>query len=303
MNAHRSPGYPDHPGFESLFLSPAQAQALLRLVESAPSVRRRAHFFMWLQGHVQVLLPHLLVVCGAYSRHRRQLDFDVFNTVVLPPALMGQLSGAQSPLMAALARHWIEGDGQATVLTMPGAAQAGAGEGWDDLQRMGVGHLAVHGVSRPERRHEIESLFVLAGRGGDSLHNVLQTLDLLIPHLHITYLRMLGLERELTAPAASAPPPVSETRISGVTARERQILHLVREGMSNHEIGGTLAISPLTVKNHVQKILRKLGASNRAQAVAMALQSRLITSNGAEFDRGAPGGFASGIAATDPEQA
>jgi DNA-binding CsgD family transcriptional regulator len=41
--------------------------------------------------------------------------------------------------------------------------------------------------------------------------------------------------------------------------------------MSNQQIGVKLGISALTVKNHVQKILRKLGASNRAQAVAIAM--------------------------------
>ena len=42
------------------------------------------------------------------------------------------------------------------------------------------------------------------------------------------------------------------------------------------QIGEVLSISPLTVKNHVQKILRKLGASNRAQAVSKALSLGLI---------------------------
>ena len=42
------------------------------------------------------------------------------------------------------------------------------------------------------------------------------------------------------------------------------------------EIGTQLGISPLTVKNHVQKILRKLGATNRAQAVARAMSMSLL---------------------------
>ena len=50
----------------------------------------------------------------------------------------------------------------------------------------------------------------------------------------------------------------------------------VREGKSNQEIGDQLGISVLTVKNHVQKILRKLGASNRAQAVARAMSMNLL---------------------------
>jgi DNA-binding CsgD family transcriptional regulator len=65
-----------------------------------------------------------------------------------------------------------------------------------------------------------------------------------------------------------------------VTAREQQILQGMREGLSNQAIGALLGISPLTAKNHVQKILRKLQASNRAQAVALALARQLIDAAG-----------------------
>ena len=63
---------------------------------------------------------------------------------------------------------------------------------------------------------------------------------------------------------------------ASISEREEQVLIWVREGMSNQEIGVQLGISPLTVKNHVQKILRKLGATNRAQAVARAMSMNLL---------------------------
>lgn len=61
-----------------------------------------------------------------------------------------------------------------------------------------------------------------------------------------------------------------------MTEREIEILTWVQEGKSNQEIGDILCISPLTVKNHVQKILRKLDVKNRAQAVSKATAMRLI---------------------------
>ncbi len=276
----------EHP-IESIYFTPAQAQALLSLMEAAPAVRRRSQFFMWMQGHVQNLVPHVLAVCGAYNRQRRQLEFDVFNTVAMPPALLGALSAPHPGLMSALALHWTEGDGRPFMLPVAGALPASFGasaqQDLADLQRAGVAYWVVHAVSRPGRRDEIETLFALAGTQGVPLGTVLPTLDLLLPHLHITYVRTQALERELTSRPGSPPVPTPEGRAPVVTARERQILHWVREGMSNQEIGTVLDISALTVKNHVQKILRKLGAANRAQAVAMALRSRLITANGAEF--------------------
>jgi len=48
-------------------------------------------------------------------------------------------------------------------------------------------------------------------------------------------------------------------------------------GKSNIEIGTILTISPLTVKNHVQKILRKLNVQNRTQAVGRALALRILS--------------------------
>ena len=57
-----------------------------------------------------------------------------------------------------------------------------------------------------------------------------------------------------------------------LTARERGVLRLVAAGLSNKEIGKSLSISERTVKFHVTAILNKLGAENRAQAVALGVQ-------------------------------
>lgn len=59
--------------------------------------------------------------------------------------------------------------------------------------------------------------------------------------------------------------------------RELEVLAVLCEGKSNREIGAQLHISPLTVKTHLQSIFHKLNASDRAQAVAIALRSGLVT--------------------------
>jgi len=61
-----------------------------------------------------------------------------------------------------------------------------------------------------------------------------------------------------------------------LTAREREILKLMVEGISNPEIADRLVVSRSTVKFHVSNILMKLGAQSRTEAVAMALQQRLV---------------------------
>lgn len=60
-----------------------------------------------------------------------------------------------------------------------------------------------------------------------------------------------------------------------LSAREVEILARVAEGKTNVEISRVLAISPFTVKNHVQRILKKLGASNRTDAAVRYLRENL----------------------------
>ncbi len=61
-----------------------------------------------------------------------------------------------------------------------------------------------------------------------------------------------------------------------LTRRENEVLALLVKGMSNPEIAEHLYLSRATVKVHVSSILSKLGVSNRAEAVAMAIQNKLV---------------------------
>jgi DNA-binding NarL/FixJ family response regulator len=61
-----------------------------------------------------------------------------------------------------------------------------------------------------------------------------------------------------------------------LTAREREILQLLADGMSNADVAGRLFISQETVKSHVRHILAKLEASTRTHAVATALRQAII---------------------------
>jgi DNA-binding NarL/FixJ family response regulator len=80
-------------------------------------------------------------------------------------------------------------------------------------------------------------------------------------------------------------PAVAERLVSGVsegtpeslTPRELEVLRLMGEGRSNNEIAALLTIAPRTAKVHVQNILQKLGATNRTEAVSIAVRRKLIT--------------------------
>jgi DNA-binding NarL/FixJ family response regulator len=53
----------------------------------------------------------------------------------------------------------------------------------------------------------------------------------------------------------------------GLTRREQQLVQMVSQGLSNKEIANQLSLSEQTVKNHIRRMLRKLGASDRLSAV------------------------------------
>lgn len=65
-------------------------------------------------------------------------------------------------------------------------------------------------------------------------------------------------------------------RTTALTRREREVLKMVADGRSNKQIGRALKITERTVKFHVTTIFNKLGAENRAQAVALASQRGLL---------------------------
>lgn len=75
-----------------------------------------------------------------------------------------------------------------------------------------------------------------------------------------------GVPAEATAPAAGSP----------LTPRESDVLHLLRRGLSNPDIGRTIGVTERTVKWHVHAILEKLGARDRTEAVARAFDLGLL---------------------------
>lgn len=90
--------------------------------------------------------------------------------------------------------------------------------------------------------------------------------------------------RQVHTGAGYFPPSVAarllniaeRTPRDALTTRESQVLRLVADGLSNKAIATHLSITEVTVKSHVQSILRKLGALSRTQAIAIARRTGLL---------------------------
>jgi transcriptional regulator EpsA len=94
--------------------------------------------------------------------------------------------------------------------------------------------------------------------------------ELVVPYLHATFVRVLAHETKMNGSSPRAQRQI--------TPRETEILKWIKQGKSNVDIADILALSPWTVKNHVQTILKKLSAQTRGHAVARAINLGILNS-------------------------
>ena len=109
------------------------------------------------------------------------------------------------------------------------------------------------------------SLFSFGARSMKRLPRTCHILRRIVPHLHQALVRVVA---SLEARRRMPDP--------GFTPREREVLKWVIDGKSAWEISQILSISERTVKFHVQNIMRKVHATNRAQAVAICMENGFI---------------------------
>lgn len=256
------------------------SESMMRIIELAPQVKRRSQFFLWSQGDLQRWIPHKLLVCGVYERASKGLVFDVFNSLPLPDSCLAGLMNRDDPLLAAVVHEWRRRRMQPCSVDLESMSHLPTD--CSDLARRGYKHVLMHGLTRPGRPDELESVFLFGAPDIRYEQKQAHALEMLLPCLHSAYQRSYVNERQIDGPITMGPAPGTAVQSRSMTDREREILRWVRDGMSNHEIADKLGISKLTVKNHIQKILRKLGASNRAQAVALAMTMNALNTGGAK---------------------
>lgn len=249
-------------GSESGTLGQRELEYYLFVVESSLHVRKIHQFFLWAQGALQSLLPHEILFCAHGDFEHREFTVSRCTSRPFPDQHFAEICHPENGLVAKAIAAWRKHWEAPCVLT--------AGEGLHPeveplMTQHGFPHLACHGAHGVNGSDSTCFIFARLPRPPGARQCYL--LELLLPHLHAAFVRTLvDGNRQQDAPAAA----------SALTGREIEILRWVSEGKSNHQIGDTLRISPLTVKHHMQNILKKLEVRNRAQAVSRAISLRLI---------------------------
>jgi len=263
----------------AVILSRLEQEYLLRAIESGLRVASLHQLFLWAQGQLQALLPHQVLACLQFAPGGALQRIECVHGTVLAPQALEVLVGRRDGLAPRIARHCMGGgrlpallnvDGRSGVRSDAGGQGAG-GQGGplaealqgfrSELVDAGFDSVLVHGTGQTVSG---ASMFVLFGLPMRPNARHAYFLELLLPYLHLALAR-------LPAPAAGGVLPART-----LSVRETEIVGWLREGKSNDEMGQILGISGLTVKNHLQRIYRTLGVSNRAHALARCMELRLL---------------------------
>lgn len=251
---------------EDLSLTHEERLSLMQIIDASFQVVKRHHFFSWSQGVAQFLVPHEILVCGMsgssdpgmhmyFFSSSRYFNQDQFNTVCHP----------ETGLMRHMISHW-DSHGQPCLISKNGHSATCNPDWLAQLEHNELRNAALHGMRGADGA--IKSFFCFSRVKEPFPSRLAYILHVLTPFFDSTLSRVLAQEERdglLNVRAKIA-----------VTGREMEILSCLKEGRTNIEIAALLNISPHTVKNHVRKILQKLGVQSRAQAAVKAIQMGVL---------------------------
>lgn len=243
-----------------------------RLVSEAVGIRRHFELLRWLQGDVQRFLSHELMIAAWGDFGLGLIYYDIVSAL---PGVRTEHANAETlaPLLVRLFNRWVElgkspyelSTGESGFLLNDTTLQCALGEALQVMRSS-----LVHGISDERGRHDC--LYVIFSSQPEQSVSARNALEVLLPYLDTALRQIAHLPRQYTSPAAEEGT-TSNGECLGLSEREIEIMDWVRKGKTNSEIGSILDISAFTVKNHLQRIFKKLDVFNRMQAASKFEQS------------------------------
>lgn len=241
------------------------------LISQVFGVRRHIDLMHWLQGDLQRFLPHDILVAAWGDFHLGVVHFDVVSAM---PGVRSEnaFSEALTPLLTDLFDRWIAHDRSPFCLKVGTRGftwknDATPGPIADAMRNMRSS--LIHGINDQRGRHDC--LYVLFSAEPHRKPAERLALKFMLPYIDNSLRQVELLPNQYAAKAASTVVEAPEEMGGGIATlseREAGIMKWVAMGKTNGEIGSILDVSAFTVKNHMQRIFKKLDVMNRAQAVA-----------------------------------
>jgi transcriptional regulator EpsA len=260
-------------------ISVTELGPLLNLVHESTTIKRHFELFSWLQNQVQRFIPHdiLITAWGDFSLGL------VCHDVVSPLAGIRTEAFEDKtllPFLSVLFARWQEcGQAPYVIRTEDGFYHEQLVSPVVARTMASMRNGLVHGIKDQRGHHDC--LYVFLGPSELSNTRTRESLRFLLPFIDTAFRQISPLpeRRDYSVPDSTKIFPIQPILPSipsilddgpkwELSGREAEIMHWVSMGKTNHEIGQILNISSFTVKNHLQRIFKKLNVSNRAQAVS-----------------------------------
>ncbi len=241
------------------------------LINEVLGVRRHIDLMRWLQGGLQSYLPHDILIAAWGDFHLGVIHYDVVSAL---PGVRSESAMAESiaPLLTGLFNRWIVQDRRPFSLNV-----GQDGFAWEGVATHGpiaeamldMKSALVHGINDQRGRHDC--LYVFFSQHPKRRRNESNAVKILLPYID-TALRQVDLmpnqyaQKEGVVDDGSLDGEARENDL--LSDREAEIMKWVAMGKTNGEIGSILNVSSFTIKNHMQRIFKKLDVFNRAQAVS-----------------------------------
>lgn len=252
-------------------LNAEQLVVFMDVISDSLRITQRTQLFNWLQGGFQYLLGHELIIYGIKSEDSDSYRFEYFtSTRYFTEEQFNAITQPDSGLISQVlkVRQKIEFPIFVTNTSTPSEQKNHTVINVDEtlLKDSELKYFVLHGFG--DSQNKMSSVVLFARLHKEPSVNHAHILELMMPHLHCALVRVSSSKNNTIVNATK------ENCI--LTKRELEILQWLHMGKTNWEISSILEISPLTVKNHVQNILRKFDVQNRSQAVVRAVKLGLI---------------------------
>ena len=235
-------------------------EALNALMYESLHIRTHLDFMLWLQSDFQRYLTHDVMIAAWGDFSLGIIYIDLVSAI--PGVRTGEVSSANlTQLLQRLFENWKSHSQKPLSMSIAKGIfhdhELGCKEANINLKVMKSAF--VHGIKDYRGGHDC--LYVFLSSANKMPIFFKNALSMLLPFIDCTLRQLEHLPQQLP----SKPEEIEINRT--LSPREEEIMEWVKGGKTNQDIGLILDISPFTVKNHLQRIFKKLDVFNRAQAV------------------------------------